>query len=241
MAKRMTKTQAAILFAILPVVLSLSTSGQSSPATVKGHILGESVASFATAIGCNLDACPRVMELTPKEAKKQKLDDEYNGCKAFTAAQNGRLLIVASYEEITSTFRKGIVTKHELRFFNSDTDLSEVMHTGAGPEWFAVIEDRKLVEFRIRPDYFKHSFADITAELTQKYSEPTTKREILYQNGFGAQFKTGVWSWRLPDGSTIVADEVFSYDNTRMVVVSYFVAGRFEKVTNSHKVPNALD
>ena len=230
-----------ILFTILTAALSLTASEQAGPATVKGHTLGESVAPFAKVIGYNLDACPQVLALTLKEAKKQKLEETYAVCKNFIPAQNEHLLTVASYEEITSTFRKGIGTKHELRFFNSDRDLSAVMHIGVGLEWFAVIEDQKLVEFRIAPDSSKYSFADIATELTQKYGEPTTKQAVPYQNGFGAKFETELWAWKLSDGSTIIAEEVFGYSNTRMVVVSYFIAGRFEKEANKHKVPNALD
>ena len=98
-----------------------------------------------------------------------------------------------------------------------------------------MIEDRKLVEFRIAPDSDKYSFMDIAAELTQKYGEPATKQEIPYQNGFGAQFKTRLWVWKLADGSTVVADEAFGYSNTRKVVVSYFMAGRSEKSVKERK------
>ena len=239
-----------LLFTILATALVLSASEQAGPATVKGHTLGESVASFAKVIGYNLDACPQVLALTAKDTRKQKLNDIYNACMAFSTAEKGLSLIIESFAIQTGDRNRSdvLIAKNiidgahsELHFRNStNTDISSI-YLGIAMDWAAVIEDRKLVEFRIAPDSDKYSFMDIAAELTQKYGEPATKQEIPYQNGFGAQFKTGLWVWKLADGSTIVADEAFGYSNTRMVVVSYFIAGRFEKSVKERKVPNALD
>jgi hypothetical protein len=238
----------------LLLLLTIFAAGQANTAaglaTVKGHTLGESVASFAKVIGYNLDACPQVLTLTAKDAKKQKLNDIYSTCKAFSTAEKGLSLIVESFAiQMGDRNRPDVIiakniidgAHSELHFSNStNTDISSI-YLGIAMDWAAVIEDRKLVEFRIALDSSKYSFADIAAELLQKYGEPTTKRVVSYQNGFGAKFDTGLWSWKLSDGSTIIADEVFGYSNTRMVVVSYFIAGRFEKVTNSRKASNALD
>ncbi len=217
-------------------LMSFTLAQEAKPVTIKGHTLGESVSQFVKAIDYDLGECPRIVKLTPKEAKKQKILDVFNAmypaCVGFTDAQNGHPLVVL--------MNYGDNPKGRLQLqLHSDTTT-----VGQFTDLAAVIEKQKLVEFWVRPNRFNYTFDDIVAELDGKYGKPVATKIDTVQNGYGAQMKLGSGRWVLADGTVIVvAEEMVHAESAgyaKIITAGYFTSERWAELANQKK-PSALD
>lgn len=224
----------ALAGAIIVLILTSSAPAQEAkPVAVKGHTLGESVAQFVKAIGYDLAECPQILKVTPKEAKKQKIQDvisaKRSACAGFADAQNGRpLTVFMDY---------GDNLKPRLKFRSDTTNAGEFA------DWAAVFESQKLVEYRVKPAPETYTFDDIVAEIVTKYGKPANTKNEIVQNAYGGQMRLAADAWVLTDGTVIVANEDMVHTDagyTKAITVSYFTKERWNELTNRKK-PNALD
>jgi hypothetical protein len=218
--------------AVVLTLMSVMLAQESQPVTVKGHVLGESVSQFAKTVGYDLGACPQILKLTPKEAKKQKVLSAFNYsypvCAGFADAQNGRPLVVLM--EVDDNLKLRLQVR-------SGTTVG-----GDFPALAGVIENQKLVEFWVRPNPATYNFDDIAAELTGKYGQPATSKTDTVQDDFGAAVKLRSGRWPLPDGTMVTAAETMLRTDflkyTKTVAVGYFTKERW---LANQKKPSALD
>lgn len=225
------------------------TTDGTSPVTVRGHTIGESLEQFTRVTGIPTNDCPKVLALTAKETKKQKMSVVLAACTVLSSAQSGDPIGIYTAPskpgEVGYTFVNGrpdakAILEQQIR-------LAGDIHNQFGPsspdstQWVATIQHHKLLRFSVAPDFAKYTFSDLVSELTNKYGTPLKVRNETIRNGYGAKLNVGNCEWVLPDGTGIIAREVLMSQMSfqKWTMITYFVKEYMEELTPPK--PKALD
>lgn len=203
-----------LLCAAIVALCSGIAAGQDIPRlTVKGHVIGESVKDFAAVVHFDLSSCPATLQLTEKEIKHRHLQDQRTDCQIFEAAEDGIASFAAGGEFGDDGKAARLVDlmgfRHPLKQGENWMDLINPYNRIFSHAWNGFVDQGQLVQFVVKLDP-KYTFKTITEELTEKYGPPSTRSDVVVENGYGATATTEEAVWRLQTGLIVESEAIIA-------------------------------
>ena len=183
--------------AIFLCLLATAVAAQSSPPSIKGHSLGESISSFGPIGGPTyLETCNAKLATPAKEPKKKQNDLSFSRkeldlrteaknraqCEIFVRAVSSGSRIeelrVPGTDFGKATFNKNVLVKLSMD----------------------VAEDSMSNVFRSHADQIiPPSYDEVLRDLIKKIGQPTNQTDLPDQNAYGAVFHHRLATWDRPE------------------------------------------
>ncbi len=187
----------------LCAMLALVAAAEEAPSVkVRGHMLGETVAEFSRRFGC-----ARLMALSQKEAKRERVIGDVVECNLLSTPPDGRFTVpLSGIKDDAPSGREDM--GDQISFRNGVA----VAITVTAPTWSTL-------------------FADVV----ERYGKPARTSEEQRQNNVASWFTLHKAIWELPSGVTIVALEEFA-PRLPQAKVTFFAPGEATKPAKANSL-----